>query len=627
MNSNEAFDSLEKGIYSALETYSNVHRGSGHKSVVTTHLYEQARSIVLDYLGLSEKRFIVIFCSKRGASALTSVIETGRFQTISSGDIGLPLGVWAVAAERKALPGGAPFISGGGTARLISPGWVVWDKTPDRFEPGTPSIINIITFARALSVIKKSGTEIFMNPQAANLTGKEILYSDNLNNFSGKELLSELRKTIIGAGVSVPTAEGIRTYINLDNSASTPAFSTVWNAVRITWRQPQNIQQEIIEEARSVCARFLGAPQSEYDTIFTSNTTDAINIVAESLKHESSNETETIVLSTILEHSSNDLPWRAVADDVIRLSINEEGFIDLKELESLLSDYNQKFIHGNKRIKIVSITGASNVLGICNDIMEISTVVHKFGARLFVDAAQLVAHRKVEMERSGIDYLAISAHKVYAPFGTGVLVAKKGLLNFSQSELKQINESGEENPGGIAALCKTLILLERAGMEEIMKEEQVLTKRLLQGMSKIEGITVFGVKNPDSPSFVRKGGVIVFGLKGMMSNSVAEELAVRRGIGIRYGCHCAHILIKHILGLSPGLQKFQRIIVTLFPFLRLPGLARVSLGIGNTEEEIDTFLSVLRNMSEKKEKSSNKETELLIKKFVSEASVKVYSVY
>ena len=150
--------------------------------------------------------------------------------------------------------------------------------------------------------------------------------------------------------------------------------------------------------------------------------------------------------------------------------------------------------------------------------------------------------------------------------------------------MELIRLSGEENAGGIAALGKTLVLLRRIGMDLIREEEQELTRLALRGMGQIAGLRIYGVKDTDSPGFAQKGGVITFSLKGIQPNRVARELAERGGIGVRYGCHCAHILIKHMLGVSPLLARFQGIIVTLFPKLRLPGLVRVSLGIGNSKE-------------------------------------------
>jgi selenocysteine lyase/cysteine desulfurase len=161
--SNQPFEELVRSVYAALETYSNVHRGSGHFSMVTTHLFEQARNIVLEYLGLSKRKYKVIFCSALSASKLTVKLEPESYRILSCIDFGLPLGVRAVAVKRKALPKSVPFQTGGGTARLMATDWVVWEKAPDRFEAGTPAIIKIIVFAKALQLIMQSDKNIFMN--------------------------------------------------------------------------------------------------------------------------------------------------------------------------------------------------------------------------------------------------------------------------------------------------------------------------------------------------------------------------------------------------------------------------------------------------------------------------------
>jgi selenocysteine lyase/cysteine desulfurase len=213
-----------------------------------------------------------------------------------------------------------------------------------------------------------------------------------------------------------------------------------------------------------------------------------------------------------------------------------------------------------------------------------------------VDAAQLVAHRRVEVESWGIDYLAFSAHKVYAPFGSGVLLVRNGLLHFSPAELDQIQSSGQENVGGIAGLGKALVLLRRIGLDVIQEEEQALTGRALRNLAQIPGLTIYGIKDPDSPRFALKGGVVVFGLQDLMADRVARNLA-ERGIGVRSGCHCAHMLIKRLLSIHPLLEQLQGLILTLFPKLALPGLTRVSLGIENSAEEVDTLMDVLGNIA------------------------------
>jgi len=624
-NNVSSFIDLERGVHAALETYSNVHRGSGQFSVVTTHLFEQARNIVLEYLGLNKGNFVVIFCTPRGAEALISKLEPEYYQIVSSLEFGLPLGVRALAVNKRTLKGLTPFQLGGGTASLVSPRWVIWANAPDRFEAGTPAIINVIAFARALCLIRKSGNAIFMNSTSEELAAAQILYHDELDKYSGRELLEKLRPTMIGHNILVPTAEGAKPYINLDNSASTPTFTPVWNAVCQTWRQPRKIQQEIIHEVRSICSEMLGVSLDTYELIFTSNTTEAINLAAESLSLKSDPEIDPVVLSTILEHTSNDLPWRMVPKiSMIRLKVDNEGFLDLNEMDKILSSYNHMHLHGRKRIMIMTVSGASNVLGSFNSLVEITRIAHNYGARLLVDAAQLVAHQKLEIEQSGIDYLTFSAHKVYAPFGTGVLIARKGLLNFETGNLEKIKVSGEENSIGIAALGKAFVIMQRIGLDLIRAEEQALTTYALRGLAQIKSLTVYGIDDPSSPRLAHKGGVIVFTMKGLMSDKVAKELSLGGGIGVRYGCHCAHILVKHILGVSPSLERFQKIIARLFPGLRFPGVTRVSFGIENTHEDIDTLIHVVNKIANKTKVLKKKEIERQINDFANNAAMRVY---
>ena len=602
----ELFSQLTRSVSAALETYSNIHRGSGQKSIVTTALFEQARDIVLEYLGLKSNSYVVIFCNRRRAEKLKSLINPGKYKIISSNDIGLPLGVWVLAVREKDLPEGRPLQTGGGTTRLVAPDWIVWAKAPGKFEAGTPSIVNVIAFARALILLRKSGIDSFKSEVTKMLSAHDILYHDKLEQYSGKELLTEFRKTLIGGSVIVPTIEGPKVYINLDNGASTPTFAPVMDAAIQTWRQPEEVKKEIVHEVTSICSGILGAPRKAFDFIFTSNTTEAINLVAESLAVEDIQDFEPMIVNTILEHNSNDLPWRMVpGHTLLRLTVNSDGFVNTNELETLLSDYNGKCIHGNKRITLLAISGASNVLGVFNDLKEISRIAHLHGVRLFVDAAQLVAHQKINIEDCDIDYLAFSAHKVYAPFGSGLLVAKKGLLNFSSGEIDLIKASGEENPGGIAAMGKALVLLERIGFDVIREEESSLTALALRSLSQIEGLKIKGINNPDSPEFEHKGGVIVFELKGLFANVVAKSLS-EKGIGVRSGCHCAHLLVKRLLNVSPSLERFQHLIVTLFPGISLPGIVRISLGIENCKEDIYFLIEALESIAKKSTASIQK---------------------
>ena len=624
----DPLENLQQSMLAALESYSNVHRGSGHYSMVTTRLFERAREIVLEHLGLTAADYLVIFCNPRRAASLRQQLDNSAFRILSSEDLGLSFGVRAIAVRRSALKKSLQAEPGGGTARLLASDWVIWAKAPGRYEPGTPAIVNILAFARALQIARSAGIRRFTDPGNPAMTAHAILHDDTLTELTGTVLLDALRETMIGRAGVVPTLNGRRPFINLDNGASTPAFEPVWQAARKAMCLPSEMQQEILRETRAICAAFLHAPPDEYEIVFTSNTTESINLVAGSLAAGRTRDTETVILNTMLEHNSNDLAWRGEPgiQSVLRLMVDQYGFINPAELESTLRAYNQEQNYGPKRIRLVSVSGASNVLGTYNDIARIGKIVHAYGAQLMVDAAQWVAHREVDMTRCGIDYLAFSAHKVYAPFGCGVLVARKGMLTFKAGETEMIRSSGEENTMGIAALGKSLTLLQRVGMELVWQEEQALTAKTVRGLAGIPGLKLFGMKDPASPPFQNKGGVVVFELKGSMPGNLARELARHAGIGVRYGCHCTHMLIKHLLGIGPALEKIQFLVVTLFPKLQLQGLVRVSLGIGNTSDDIERLIAAIGQVVVKK-KIDGPDYKSMMDSYLCEVTQKVFPSY
>jgi selenocysteine lyase/cysteine desulfurase len=597
----DALAELTQGMHAALETYSNVHRGSGHFSQTTTDLYEEARATVLEYLGLEKGRFMVIFGSQARAEALKAKLKAGSYSQVSSADFGLCLGVTALAIKRNALPKGAPVQPGGGTARLFGPDWVIWAKDPDRFEAGTPSIINVITFAGALKMKVKNPGLSFQD-QDRSLSAENILNPVSLEGYSGAGLHEKLRQTLIGRNTRVRTINGERPFINFDNAASTPAFEAIFETVCKTLRAAPEIRKELVEKVKSIAANFLGAPEDVFRVIFTCNTTEAINLAAEKLSLENFGDgCESVVLNTLAEHSSNDLPWRDQPTlSLVRLGVNNDGAVDHEELERILKAYNKEELHGKKRIRLVALSGASNVLAYYNDLSLISGIVHRYGARLLVDGAQMLAHRRIDQQGSGIDYLAFSAHKAYAPFGTGALVVRNDIPGFSPDETGKIRASGEENTAGIAALGTAMTLLHRVGFDRIREEEQELTKIALLGLSGIPGMELFGVKDPASPEFSRKGGVIIFQVKGTFPDRMGKRIANHGGIGLRYGCHCAHLIIKKLLKFTPTLEFIQRSIVTLIPGLTLPGLLRISFGLQNTREEVEFFVGLTKDIASKK---------------------------
>jgi len=592
----KAYSELEKSIQTALETYSNVHRGSGHYSAVTTALYEEAREIVTRFMGLRKKWYKLIFCTARGERLLIDCLHPGEFLTIGSSDLGLPLGVRAIAIKKKHLKEDVPFLRGGGTAKLIASDWVVWESGIKRYEAGTPPVINIIAFARALQISDIYGRNIFRgnnNPECQGFKNDD----NELEGCTGHELLEKIRISMTGQKTMVPTAEGELPYVNLDLAASTPAFFQAFESFRMALRMSPASNKRIINDAKSVCSTFFNAPEDTYDIFFTSNTTEAINIVAENFHWMTHDNNEPALLTTILEHSSNDLPWRSVKDvNIIQLSTDENCIIDPKKVEEVLVHFNEKHSIGKTVIRLVTITGASNVLGIYNDIAEISKLAHKFGTMILVDAAQMAAHREIDMKKWEIDILVCSSHKMYAPFGSGVLLARKGLLRPEENDPEQVRMPAMENYAGIAAFTKSMILLRDIGFDTIREEECYLTGYALEEMKKIKGIKIFGVRNTDSIHFSSKGGVISFSIRKPWPHQLANQLAERGGIGIRSGCHCSHMLVKNLLGVGPGLEKFQRIMATLIPGITFPGVARISLGLNNTKDDIDHFTRMLKKI-------------------------------
>ncbi len=644
----EAFEELERSVRAALEVYSNVHRGTGHFSLASTTLFEEARGIVLDHLGLDPKRMAVVFCTPHRAAHLVASLHLMQYTMLSSREFGLPLGLRALAIPKAALLAKhhrPPFETGGGMVKLVSPDSVVWADVPERFEAGTPPILNAIAFARALQLGAEVGGSLFQARPEETRSADEILQQDTLLPYTGRELLRRLRETVVGHDGMVPTAEGERPYVNFDNGASTPTFAPVWDAVCAAWRQPEPVQRDLVRQVRELCTSFLDAPAGCYELLFTSNTTEALNLAARTVVNPFGEGTELVVLNTLLEHHSNELPWRYQPDlSLVRLPVDDpEGFVDPAALEARLREYNRDHRWGPKRIGWVTVCGASNVFGTFADLPAITEIAHRYGAYVLVDGAQWVAHRRFSMVESGVDGLAFSGHKVYAPFGSGALVIRKGLLHLDDDEAAALPASGEENVVGIAALGKALLLLQRIGMDVVAEEERELTGHLLRGLADIAGVQVYGIRDPAAPHMERRGGVIVFSVATVPHNLVARELAERGGIGVRNGCFCAHLIVKHLMHIHPWRSEAAEFGLWLLPKFTgtiLPGVTRISLGAENDEDDVDRLLQVLHEIAQTPRSSADRllastphgtlflphtAVEAQIRAFVRAASERVYT--
>jgi selenocysteine lyase/cysteine desulfurase len=266
-----AWIELEGSLQAALESYANVHRGAGQYSLATTHLFEQARLILHRFLGLSAGDQ-VFFCTPYTANTLISSLADHDYRLVSSADFGLALGICALGVRRKAIKKLKPQLSGGGTVRLVSQHWAIWDGAPERYEAGTPNIIGAIALARAAQLIEKYGPFAFEKMESPALSMEEVLYQDELLHMRGKPLLDHMRRLKMDSAAPVPCE---REFLNLDHAASTPTFTPVWDSFRQTLLQPEFVQKQIVAEVRRICLSFLNAGMDQYELIFAGNTTEA----------------------------------------------------------------------------------------------------------------------------------------------------------------------------------------------------------------------------------------------------------------------------------------------------------------------------------------------------------------
>jgi selenocysteine lyase/cysteine desulfurase len=265
----------------------------------------------------------------------------------------------------------------------------------------------------------------------------------------------------------------------------------------------------------------------------------------------------------------------------------------------------------------VALTGASNVTGYINPIHELAKIVHKAGAEILIDAAQIAPHRPISMQGSGqndhLDYVVLSAHKMYAPFGVGVLVGNKRAFELGEpsdvgggvvdivtledaywTDLPEKEEAGTPDIVGVVALAEAIRMFQEIGWERIIEHEASLTACLLDGLKKLPKIIVYG--DSDSANSCNRLGVVPFNLQGMPHPLLAAVLSYEGGIGVRNGCFCAHTYVKRLLKLSQEEERRLEQEIICRNRSNLPGTVRASFGIYNTLEEVDRLLQVLNKI-------------------------------
>ena len=201
------------------------------------------------------------------------------------------------------------------------------------------------------------------------------------------------------------------------------------------------------------------------------------------------------------------------------------------------------------------------------------------------------------MSASQIDFLAVSAHKVYAPFGSGALLARRAWVETCLPAIQPVRLSGEENIAGIAAFGKALQLLGRVGLPLIAAQEQMLCRSLIAGLKQVPGIELYGLTRPDDPLFQRRIGVVSFRLRHVPHNLLAEKCSEIGAVGLRQGCFCSHLLVKRLMSIHPLrgiLADLGSFLLPAFTARVAPGLVRVSLGLENTPEDISRLVDTLQ---------------------------------
>ncbi|MGM0275998.1 cysteine desulfurase [Enterococcus sp. AZ080] len=331
------------------------------------------------------------------------------------------------------------------------------------------------------------------------------------------------------------------------------------------------------EAVREKVRRFLNA-QETAEILFTRGTTTSLNWVAQSYGDAFVKAGDEIVIS-YMEHHSNIIPWQQLAKrtgaTLKYIELTEEGFLDLEHATSNITE----------KTKIVSVAHASNVLGVINPIQELATIVHEKGGILVVDGAQSAPHIKIDVQSLDCDFFAFSGHKMCATTGTGVLYGKRkwleqmepvefggemidfvGLQDSTWKELPWKFEAGTPNIAGVIALGAAIDYLESIGLAGIHQYEEELVGYVLPKLQAIEGLTIYGPKDP-----AHRTGVISFNLENLHPHDVATALDME-GVAVRAGHHCAQPLLK---------------------YLGVAATARASFYIYNTKADADRFVQAI----------------------------------
>jgi selenocysteine lyase/cysteine desulfurase len=405
---------------------------------------------------------------------------------------------------------------------------------------------------------------------------------------------------LVGDDVVVPCVDGKdRRYVSLDAAASTAAFPAVADRVAefLPWYSSvhrgagwkSQLATAEYEEARAAMLAF--AARSDDDVaIICRNTTEAINHLAYRLQLQP----DDVVVTTVVEHHANLLPWARLATRRY-VECSQDGTFGPDDVVAALG--------AGPRPRLLAITGASNVTGWMPDLDAIIAAAHDRGVPVLVDAAQLAPHRPLPV---AADFVAWSGHKMYAPFGAGVLIGPR--RTFAQGDpflagggavdlvdLDEVvwtdpperEEAGSPNVLGAVALHAAIDEFTRIGWDAIVGHDEAMARRLRGGLARIDGVRLLGnVPDGSLP-------VAAFVVDEMAPALVAARLSAEHAIGVRHGCFCAHPYLLRLLELDAGEVADYRAAVLRGDRSNVPGAVRASAGLSTTEDDIDRFLAAI----------------------------------
>jgi cysteine desulfurase / selenocysteine lyase len=427
---------------------------------------------------------------------------------------------------------------------------------------------------------------------------------------------SPYRNLVVGVNTQVPISNGTFVpYVNFDNAATTPPFVSVLSDINnfAPWYSSihrgdgykSQLSSKVFENSRDTVLNFVNADLNRDTVIYVKNTTEGINKLSFKLCN---NGGKCVILSTDMEHHSNDLPWRGKYK-VDYIELDKYGRLSLVDLEKKLIAYNGY-------VKLVTVSGASNVTGIINPIHEVAKLAHKYNSKILVDGAQLVPHVPFDMKPTNspqhIDYLVFSAHKMYAPFGIGVLIGPIDSFRYGEPDYKgggtvdsvthefvnwseppEKEEAGTPNVMGVVALLGSIKTLNSIGMNNIDRYERSLAKYATARLMTIKNVELYG----NTGDFRNKVGIVPFNIKGLHHSVVAEVLSQEAGIAVRTGCFCAQPYVQKLLNISDE-QVTQ---YTSLPKSKRPGMVRLSFGLYNNVKEIDYLIRNLDYIAKNRE--------------------------